>query len=64
MANTVADQPNLRADDPMVGMTHSEVHYFNRYVGLRLHMNNIDIGADCEVVTITMVCPRAMRNVW
>lgn len=33
MANTVADQPALKAgeDVKMEGMSHSEVHYFNSY---------------------------------
>ena len=30
MANTTADQPS-NGGDPMEGMTHSEVHYFNSY---------------------------------
>jgi hypothetical protein len=30
MANSTV--PKLSADDPMAGMTHSEVHYFNRQV--------------------------------
>lgn len=28
--------PKLSADDPMAGMTHSEVHYFNRYAVHRI----------------------------
>ncbi|KAK5129703.1 type I protein arginine N-methyltransferase Rmt1 [Meristemomyces frigidus] len=31
MANTTAEQPVANAGDPMEGMTHSEVHYFNSY---------------------------------
>lgn len=31
MANTVVEQPALKADQPMSGMSHSEVHYFNSY---------------------------------
>ena len=31
MTNTVANQPNLRADDRLAGLAHSEVHYFNSY---------------------------------
>ncbi|KAI9691375.1 MAG: type I protein arginine N-methyltransferase Rmt1 [Bogoriella megaspora] len=31
MANTVADQPALRAEERLASMEHSEVHYFNSY---------------------------------
>ncbi|KAI9660064.1 MAG: type I protein arginine N-methyltransferase Rmt1 [Bathelium mastoideum] len=31
MANSIADQPSLKADDRLAGMEHSEVHYFNSY---------------------------------
>lgn len=31
MANTIAEQPALKAEDRLAGMPHSEVHYFNRY---------------------------------
>jgi len=31
MADTVVEQPALKADEPMSGMSHSEVHYFNSY---------------------------------
>ncbi|KXL48128.1 hypothetical protein M433DRAFT_76650 [Acidomyces richmondensis BFW] len=31
MANSVAEKPALKTDEPMAGMSHSEVHYFNSY---------------------------------
>lgn len=31
LASNMAEKANQKAGDPMAGMAHSEVHYFNRY---------------------------------
>lgn len=55
MANTIAEQPNLKAHDHMEGLSHSEVHYFNRYAEKKCREPCADAIANEITVTITMV---------
>ena len=53
MANSTL--PKLNADDPMAGMAHSEVHYFNRQANIKFGIELVANIANIHIATTIMV---------
>ena len=53
MANSTL--PKLNADDPMAGMAHSEVHYFNRQAKSQFGTELVANIANIHIATTIMV---------